>query len=175
MIEIRPARIPGDLAEVRTLFSEYAAGLDVDLCFQNFQSELVTLPGKYEPPNGRLLLAWDDGEAVGCVALRPLDEQSCEIDGQSCEMKRLYVRPAARGQQLGWRLAERICEEARAMGYAHIYLDTLPSMVSAIGLYTTLGFRRTEPYTLNPVEGALFLVRDLSHAQTAESKSTAQR
>jgi ribosomal protein S18 acetylase RimI-like enzyme len=154
MIDIRPAQSPGDLEVARTLFREYQQGLGIDLCFQDFEAELATLPGKYAPPQGRLLLAWDGDEAVGCVALRPVR------DGD-CEMKRLYVRPAARGQQLGRRLAERICAEARDAGYRRICLDTLSSMSTAIGLYAALGFEPIAPYVFNPLDGAIFLGRAL--------------
>ncbi|WP_375756085.1 GNAT family N-acetyltransferase [Corallococcus exercitus] len=155
MMVIEPARFPEDLALVRTLWREYAEGLGIDLGFQDFESELASLPGKYAPPRGRLLLARRGAEELGCVALRPLS------DG-ACEMKRLYVRPAARGEQLGRKLAERICDEARAAGYSRICLDTLSTMSAAIGLYTSLGFRPIEPYVFNPIPGALFLGRDLS-------------
>jgi GNAT superfamily N-acetyltransferase len=151
---IRPAELPGDLPAVRNLFREYAQGLGIDLGFQDFEAELAALPGKYAAPAGRLLLAWNRTEAVGCVALRPLNRGTCE-------MKRLYVRPHMRGEQLGRRLAERICREAREAGYARICLDTLPTMAAAIRLYTALGFEPTEPYVFNPVPGALFLARAL--------------
>jgi len=154
MSEIRPAETDRDLSAVRHLFREYAQGLGVDLCFQGFEAELATLPGKYAPPRGRLMLAWSDDKAVGCAALRPLE-------GEACEMKRLYVQPAARGQQLGRRLAERICEEARKAGYRRICLDTLPSMSAALRLYSALGFRPIEPYVFNPIEGAIFLGLEL--------------
>jgi GNAT superfamily N-acetyltransferase len=154
MTDIRPAELPRDLVEVRSLFREYAESLDVDLAFQGFEAELAALPGKYQPPAGRLLLAWKGTEAIGCVALRPLDNNFCE-------MKRLYVRPLGRGEHLGRRLAERICEEARATGYGRICLDTLPSMHAAIKLYTVLGFRPIKPYVFNPVPGTLFLALDL--------------
>ncbi len=150
MIEIYPVSTAEDLAYARDLFREYAAGLGVDLCFQGFDDELATLPGKYAPPAGRLLLARRGAEALGCVALRPLK------DG-ACEMKRLYVRPAARGEQLGRRLAERICQEGREAGYSRICLDTLPSMAAAQKIYADLGFREIEPYVFNPVAGAKFL------------------
>jgi ribosomal protein S18 acetylase RimI-like enzyme len=151
VLSIRPARIPDDIEVVRELFREYADGLGVDLCFQGFAEELATLPGKYALPAGRLLLAWQDDAPVGCVALRPLRD-----DG-ACEMKRLYVRPQARGTKLGRQLAERICSEARDAGYAHIRLDTLPSMEAAMRLYFSLGFRPIDAYTYNPVAGVKYL------------------
>jgi ribosomal protein S18 acetylase RimI-like enzyme len=153
-IEIRSAALPGELPVVRSLFLEYAEGLGIDLGFQDFEAELVGLPGKYEAPAGRLLLAWKGAEAAGCVALRPIG------DGR-CEMKRLYVRPRFRGEQLGRRLAQRICQEAREAGYRRICLDTLPTMGPAVGLYTALGFVPTEPYVFNPLPGAMFLARRL--------------
>ena len=154
MTEIRPATLPNDLAEVRRLFRDYADGLVVDLSFQDFETELRELPGKYAPPRGRLLLAWQDTQAVGCVALRPLAQRDCE-------MKRLFVRAQARGEQLGRRLAEQICQEAREAGYTRICLDTLPTMQSAQALYRALGFRPIGPYVYNPVPGTLFLALDL--------------
>ena len=154
MTEIRPATLPNDLAEVRRLFRDYADGLAVDLSFQDFETELRELPGQYAPPRGRLLLAWQDTQAVGCVALRPLAKRDCE-------MKRLYVREQARGEQLGRRLAEQICQEAREAGYTRICLDTLPTMQSAQALYRALGFRPIGPYVYNPVPGTLFLALGL--------------
>jgi ribosomal protein S18 acetylase RimI-like enzyme len=154
MIDIRPAEYPKNLEVVRVLFREYAGGLNIDLSFQNFEAEVAGLPGKYKPPEGRLLLAWHSAEPVGCVALRP-------IDADTCEMKRLYVRPVARGERLGRRLAEKICDEARAAGYARIYLDTLSSMTAAIALYRGMGFKPVAPYIFNPVPGAVFLGLEL--------------
>lgn len=151
---IHPARLPDDLSVVRALFRDYATSLGVDLSFQNFDDELATLPGKYAPPAGRLLLAWDGTTAVGCVAMRP-------IDATTAEMKRLYVHPSARGTQLGRRLAERICADARDAGYARICLDTLPTMTAAQALYRALGFVPIAPYVFNPIEGTQFLARDL--------------
>jgi len=150
MIEIRPVERPGELLVARQLFLDYAAALGVDLCFQNFEAELASLPGNYAPPLGRLMLAWWSSEPAGCVALRP-------IDGEICEMKRLYVKPPFRGRHLGRYLAERICSEARDAGYMNICLDTLPNMSSAIHLYATLGFKPIDPYVYNPIEGAMFL------------------
>lgn len=154
MIALRAADLPRETDTVRRLFREYADGIGVDLCFQDFESELAGLPGKYAPPKGRLILACDDERAVGCVALRPVDDESCE-------MKRLYVRPEVRAHRVGRRLAERICDEARAAGYRRICLDTLPTMTSALGLYRSLGFRPIEAYVFNPIEGAVFLSLDL--------------
>jgi len=139
-----------DIREVRALFEEYAASLGFSLCFQGFDRELAELPGAYAPPMGRLLLARVDGEAAGCVGFRPIGEHVCE-------MKRLFVRPAHHGTGLGRRLATAVIDEARRAGYATMKLDTLPSMKAAMGLYESLGFRDTAPYTLNPIEGARFM------------------
>jgi ribosomal protein S18 acetylase RimI-like enzyme len=125
------------------------------LCFQNFEQELAELPGKYSPPEGRLLLALDDERLAGCVALR-------RLDALTCEMKRLYVRAEARGKGLGRRLAEAAIEEARATGYKRMRLDTLPSkMKEANIIYHSLGFGKINPYYHNPVNEAVFMELDL--------------
>lgn len=148
------AATPTDLEQARRLFREYETSLGVDLCFQGFEQELAELPGKYSPPSGRLLLAVDDATPTGCVALRPLGDSICE-------MKRLYVRPAARGTRLGRLLAETVIREARAIGYARMRLDTMPFMREAIRLYRSLEFVDIAPYCENPVAGALFMERAL--------------
>jgi ribosomal protein S18 acetylase RimI-like enzyme len=158
MTEIRSARFPQDLEPVRAIFREYADSLGVDLCFQGFEAELAGLPGMYAEPQGRILLAEEDGRAVGCVAMRPLD-------GAVCEMKRLYVRPSGRGRHLGRRLATAICRAAREAGYERMRLDTLASMQAAQRLYRSLGFEPIAPYVFNPIEGAQYLELDLAGSE----------
>ena len=154
MLHILPARMPSEAPLVRELFREYLEEIGIDLAFQGFDEEVASLPGKYAPPSGRLLLGWDDHSVLGCVALR-------EIDSQVCEIKRLYVRPRARARHMGRALAERAMQEARSAGYARVCLDTLPGMVAARRLYESLGFVPIEPYVFNPLEGAIFLGRGL--------------
>ena len=154
MIEIAHALHPADIEAARQLFQEYQQGLGVDLCFQDFATELATLPGAYAPPSGRLLLARDGIRVLGCVALRPL------TDG-ACEMKRLYVQPGNRTSGVGRQLVERLIEEARAAGYTRMLLDTLLTMAGAQRLYEQLGFRDVPPYRHNPIEGTRFLGLDL--------------
>ncbi|MEA2336684.1 MAG: hypothetical protein QOE82_691 [Thermoanaerobaculia bacterium] len=143
MITIAPA---DDIDVVRELITEYATSLGVDLSFQDLDHELATLESFYE----LILLARDDARPAGCVALR-------RIDDAICEMKRLYVRPAFRGLNLGRQLAEYIIDEARKRGYKRMRLDTLPSMTAAIPLYESLGFVEIAPYRFNPVEGTRFM------------------
>jgi putative acetyltransferase len=145
------ASTPEHIDQVRTLFREYEAWLNLDLCFQNFEKELAELPGAYAPPSGRLLLAFSDNQLAGCVALRSLGDDVCE-------MKRLFLRPQFHGRGLGRELAKRIIEEARDAGYQRMRLDTLAEqMGSAIRLYRALGFKEIDPYYKNPVPGALFM------------------
>jgi putative acetyltransferase len=144
-----------DIRKARTLFEEYASGIGISLCFQNFDHELKNLPGDYAPPDGRLLLATEDDELAGCIAMRKLGPGMCE-------MKRLFVRPAHRGAGLGRVLVEQIIDEARKLGYTQMRLDTLPGrMDKAIALYQSLGFVEIGPYCENPVEGAKFMELNL--------------
>lgn len=149
---IAPVRSADDLAAVAALFQAYEASLDVDLGYQDFAAELAALPGKYAPPAGALLLARDaDGQPLGCVALRPMTEPG------RCEMKRLYVAPAGRGAGLGRSLMRAIIDAAKAIGYRELWLDTLPGMAEAQGLYRAAGFEPAEPYYDTPVAGTVFL------------------
>jgi len=142
----------------RSLIEEYAAqigtSMGVDLGFQNLSAELLQLPDMYGPPSGCLLLASRDDEWIGCCALRRFTDEVGE-------MKRLYVKPTARGADLGRHLAERLVAKARALGYRRMVLDTLPGMVAAQTLYRSLGFRETEPYYLNPTAGVSYMELDL--------------
>ena len=150
-MRIIQAQTEADLQHIRELFAEYVEWLGINLCFQNYDKELAELPGEYASPEGRLLIAYAGEEVAGCVALRSLG------DGV-CEMKRLYVRPAFRGERLGWKLVDLVLEEARKFGYERIRLDTLPGkMDRAIAMYRLLGFKDIEPYYHNPVTGAAFM------------------
>jgi len=148
-MEVVEARSDKDLATLRELFAEYARAIEVDLCFQSFDQELAELPGHYAPPDGRLFLAFEGAPPAGCVALR-------KIGDGICEMKRLYVRPAFRGQGLGRALANAVINAPRHVGYERMRLDTLASMKAAIRLYESLGFQRIAPYYDNPSGCAVF-------------------
>jgi ribosomal protein S18 acetylase RimI-like enzyme len=149
--ELIQATLPEHIEQVRALFVEYASSRGFSLCFQSFDEELKNLPGAYAAPSGRLLLAQYGEQAAGCVALR-------KLEANVCEMKRLYVRPAYRGTGLGRILVERVIAEARTIGYERMRLDTVASsMQDAIALYRKLGFREIAPYRDNPIEGALYM------------------
>jgi putative acetyltransferase len=153
-----PAEDAGALEAVRTLFREYAGSLGIDLCFQNFEHELASLPGDYAAPYGALLLALVDGEPAGCVAMRPLPD----VDhANACEMKRLYVRRAFRRFGLGRQLAQQLVDLATQAGHSCMLLDTLDDMEAARGLYASLGFVEIPPYYFNPIPGAHYLKVEL--------------
>jgi len=141
----------------RELMREYAAQLGVELSFQNFETELAELPGRYAPPKGCLLVAYSGTEAAGCGAFRPLSDDLCE-------MKRLYVRPAYRGQALGRKIAETLLKQAQLAGYRAIRLDTLATMRPAISLYESLGFQKIPPYYSNTIENSVFMELNLCEA-----------
>ena len=148
IIEVSTER---QIAVSRALFLEYAASIGVDLSFQGFEEELRTLPGRYSPPHGGIFLAILDDQPVGCVALRPLEPPGI------AELKRMFVRAAARGHGIGRALARRAIDRAREAGYARIRLDTLATMKDAQRLYRVLGFRDVDPYTFNPIPGAAYM------------------
>ncbi len=158
------ATTPAQIAQARELFLEYANSLGFSLCFQNFDKELASLPGKYAPPRGRLLLAEYEFHIAGCVALHKLNTEdvynvtSEVVDYDVCEMKRLYLRPQFRGKGLGRALADRIITEARQLGYHRMRLDTVePKMPDAVAMYRRLGFHEIPPYCDNPIPGALYM------------------
>ena len=156
MIEITQAESPEQIEEIRKLFREYENWLDIDLCFQDFEKELANLPGKYEKPDGRLFLISEKNQSAGCIALR-------KIDVDVCEMKRLFVRGDFRGLGLGKMLIEKLLEEARSTGYKRMRLDTLPDkMPLAVKLYKSYGFCEIAPYYHNPHEETLFMELDLN-------------
>ena len=151
MITMAQAESLDEIESARALFLEYQAALGIDLCFQSFAEELAGLPGAYAKPDGRLLLARSEGELAGCIALRQMDDETCE-------MKRLFVRPQFRGSGAGRLLAQTLISEARSLGYRRMRLDTLTGVMDrAIALYRVLGFTEIEPYYHNPYSGTLFM------------------
>lgn len=150
---IRPA-IATDLPEVRAMLKEYVAWIGLDLAFQEIDAELDGLPGEYRPPRGALFVATAGHRHLAMIALRPLD-------GPVGEIKRLYVRPAARGRGLARRLIARICDEAERLGYVELRLDTLPMMGEAQALYEACGFVDIEPYYETPIAGTRFMAKTI--------------
>jgi ribosomal protein S18 acetylase RimI-like enzyme len=152
-VKIRPARL-ADIPAVRAMLAEYVEWIGLDLAFQEIDEELDRLPGEYVPPRGALLVAEDNGQLIGMIGMRPLD-------ATTAEMKRLFVRPDARGRGLAKRLIEELLREARAAGYTEIRLDTLPMMGDAQSLYVALGFRDIPPYYDTPIAGTRFMAKTL--------------
>ncbi len=141
--------IPNELEEVKNIFIEYSEFLQVDLCFQDFEKELQTLHEIYAQPKGCIILVREEGNVVGCIALKP-------IGGDICEMKRLYVRPIARGKYLGKILVEELINFARKAEYKTMKLDTLTTLTHAVKLYQSMGFVETTPYVFNPLNEVLY-------------------
>ena len=158
VIEILSPRNEADLLQTKEIFLAYAKAINIDLCFQDFDTELANLPGDYSPPRGALLLAWVDQKLAGCCAMRPLDSSDY---ANAAEMKRLFVRPEFRGLGLGRQLAESIIDAARMSGYDSVLLDTLDDMEIARAMYEDLGFKEIPPYYHNPLAGAHYLKVDL--------------
>ncbi|KRD40818.1 acetyltransferase [Acidovorax sp. Root275] len=154
MTTIRRAIFPDDLPAVTAIFREYVLSPTANLDFQDYEQEFAELPGKYAEPDGGVLLAVVEGRVVGCAALR-------RVEGGTCELKRVYVRPAARGMDLGRQLVEEMLRVARQAGYRRMCLDVLPEFVAAQRLYESLGFVTAEPVSFNPVPGTRFLALDL--------------
>lgn len=151
---IRPARFPDDAEAVLVIWREYVASPSVSLDYQGYEAEFADIPGRYAPPDGRLLVAERGGELVGCIALR-------KVSDDICEMKRLYVRPQARGSSLGRRLVESLIEAAEEAGYREMRLDVLEEFQQARALYEELGFGPADPVSHNPVPGTSFMGRRL--------------
>lgn len=150
-VAIFPATTPEQIEQARTLFEEYASSLGFSLCFQNFAAELASLPGKYAPPSGCLLLATFSSELAGCVVLHALS-------AENCEMKRLYVRPGFRGSGVGRALVMEVIAVARRLGYKRMRLDTIEGVMDrALGLYREMGFLEIPAYTENPMAGAVYM------------------
>lgn len=149
MIKIISAQTQDHINEIHQLFLDYEQFLGVDLCFQGFEEELAKLPGKYAPPKGALLIAVDEKNVAGCVAVR-------ELENDICEMKRLFVRPQYRGNGIGRMLAKAIIDEAVKIGYNRMRLDTLNTLKEAMKLYESLGFKRIAPYYDNPLPNVVY-------------------
>ena len=151
MLTITQAETADQITEAKTLFREYEAWLGMDLCFQGFEAEIAALPGKYAMPEGRLYLAYVDDNLAGCIALRKLEDDICE-------MKRLFVRDGFRGAKVGVTLIEKLIADAREIGYNRMRLDTYPpKMGKAVKLYESHGFVPIPPYYDNPHSDVLFM------------------
>jgi GNAT superfamily N-acetyltransferase len=151
---VTQAQSNAEYSAARALFAEYASTLGVDLGFQGFTSELNALESMYGPPSGCLLLARGDSDFVGCIGVR-------RLSADSCEMKRLYVRDAAREGGVGRALALAAIRKAKSLGYKRMLLDTLADMSAARRMYAALGFRECEPYRHNPIPGTMFMELNL--------------
>lgn len=147
--------IDADIPPVKELLRQYLAWLNIDLSFQNIEEELAGFPGKYKEPDGIFFTARLNNEIAGCIGLR-------KIDGETCEMKRLFVKDEYKGKGLGKALAERLIQEAKKLNYSKMRLDTLPHMTAAQKLYKELGFYEIEQYVENPVPGAIFMEKELT-------------
>lgn len=159
MATIVRAETAEQLEWIRRLIEEYVASLPVDVSYEHVPDELSRLPGEYAPPRGELLLALVDGRPAGCVGLRPLE-------GDTCEMKRVYLRPEWRRRGIGRAMAEAIVQAARRIGYRKMRLDTIPSLKPAIALYRSMGFRVIAPYRVIPTSSAFFMELKLEGSTT---------
>jgi ribosomal protein S18 acetylase RimI-like enzyme len=153
-ITLKIATTNQEFTDAEQLFREYASSLEIDLAFQDFAKELTIIGVQYNKPSGALILAYSDIEAVGCAAVRKLDDETAEL-------KRMYVKPQFRGHKIAQKLLQLSLDIARDLHYKKIRLDTIPSMTSAQKLYLSNGFYVIEPYRFNPVEGAIYMERRL--------------
>jgi putative acetyltransferase len=144
-----------DYEQVKEIFKEYQVYLNIDLCFQRFDNELATLNEIYKPPKGAIILAKLNDQIAGCIALKPIEDNNCE-------MKRLYVKPMYRGHNIGKKLVELIIEYAKNNKYTLMKLDTVDKLVEAIDIYQKMGFKKTEPYVYNPLSDVLYFEKDLT-------------
>jgi ribosomal protein S18 acetylase RimI-like enzyme len=160
---IRPAK-PVDIPEVRSMMREYVEWIGLDLAVLEIESEIANLPGEYDLPDGVILVAEEEHQLVGMVALRPMPTKAWRSDAlvaEAAEMKRLFVRPHARGRGLATDLVNRLLDEARHRNYAEVRLDTLPMMTGAQSLYESFGFEDIEPYYDTPIAGTRFMAMRL--------------
>jgi ribosomal protein S18 acetylase RimI-like enzyme len=155
MIKYKISKTEKDYKNAKILFVEYANSLNFQLCFQNFEKEISDLSAQYSKPTGCIILCYEDDKPIGCVGLRKFAEGICE-------MKRLYLRPEARGKGIGRVLAEEIVEKAKEFGYKKMQLDTIETMKEAISLYKSMGFKEISPYRFNPVKGVIYMELELS-------------
>ncbi|CAA22197.1 N-acetyltransferase [Schizosaccharomyces pombe] len=156
-ISISAVKLPQDLDDFKMLVQEYLQEFGMDLTFQNVDDELANPMRKYGPPHGIMLVARDEhGTALGCVAVHPFGGPGC------CEMKRLYVRPESRGLKLGVLLVKEIIQYSEKLGYSSMVLDTLDTLLPAVRLYKSFGFKTTEPYYHNPIPNVVYMRLEMS-------------
>jgi putative acetyltransferase len=165
VVQIAEAKTRSQISSAKELIIEYATSPGIDLSFDNFEREMAEFPGAYARPDGRILLAIEEGDAIGIVALR-------RLSGRTCEMKRLYVRHEFRGRGIGRMLAERVIEEAKEAGYSRMRLDTLFRLREAIFLYESLGFKKIGPYKVNPNKGVIYMELNFGRVGTHRTSAS---
>lgn len=153
-LQFKIAQTSEDFQIAKALFEEYAAALNVDLCFQGFDEELKTIHVQYNLPKGCLILVYEKEKVIGCAAIRVYKDQSCEL-------KRMYLKPECRGKNIGKELLQFMFSKAKELGYSKMLLDTLPQMQTALHLYKQFGFVQIESYRFNPVEGTVYMEKQL--------------
>jgi len=164
VVLIAEAKTRNEISSAEALIREYATSLGIDLGFQSFEKEMAEFPGAYAGPDGRILIAIEDGDAVGVVGLR-------RLSGKVCELKRMYVRPKFRGKGIARKLAKRAIVVAQDIGYSRMRLDTLSRLKEAVLLYDSLGFKKVRPYTVNPHEDAIYMELKLERLERRHRRS----